>query len=342
MKRIKNASILFLLSILLLTLSACRVRTGPEAPPSALPDAAPSAQGASSAARPSDQAPAFQEEFSPPDISQDEPADDFSSETKENPQAERKEYDEQANVEFLPEAERPLAQKGEGSGKAVPSEEIAETAPVLQEEAEKTALRKIPAEEADRMGISEEAEEAESAFSYYTVLLQDGLSSLFECKRLNVYLETASDYVTVYRTSKEHRLILESGCYDVASRLTEERLRIDDSWVVRKNPDIIVKLVDASLLGPAVHSAAAAGTARAALFNRTGWAQTAAVRSGKVLLFSSGILESAWLRLLAELVLAKTAYPEVFVDLDLLRAQQMLSQEATGLLSDALYFDTGE
>ena len=336
----KRMLLLFLLCALLPVCSACRVRTGLEANPSGAPDPGRAGQGHSTST--DDFLPESPREVSPFSAESEEVTEDFSTETKENPQAARKEYDDQANVEFLPDAERRLAEEGEGPDASLPSSDESRRASLLNEDAGKTALQKLPAEEADRMGISEEAEEADSAFRYYAVLLQEGLSSLFECKRMNVYWETDADHITVYRTSAEHQLILESGCYDVSSRLTEERLRIDDGRVFRKNPDIIVKAVDSSVLGRSVHSPAAAQALRSALLGRAEWSAIQAVRSGRVILLSSEVLESSWLRLMAQLTLAKAAYPEVFGDLDLARAQQMLSEEATGLISDALYFDLGE
>ena len=80
------------------------------------------------------------------------------------------------------------------------------------------------------MGEDPDAEAADSALTYYTVLLQDRMGSLFECQRANVYWETAQDHVTVHKTSPEHALILQSGAYDVSSRLLPENLLVDDGW----------------------------------------------------------------------------------------------------------------
>ena len=108
--------------------------------------------------------------------------------------------------------------------------------------------------------VSPDADEADSALTYFTVLLQDRLESLFECQRLTVYWETEEDHVTVHKTSLEHRLILNAGAYDVSARLTEERLVVDAGWVARKNPDLIIRAVPAGVLGTGVYSAEAAET----------------------------------------------------------------------------------
>ena len=95
----------------------------------------------------------------------------------------------------------------------------------VQEAAEETATQTVPAEEADQMGVDDEAEAADSSMTYFTVLLRDRLNSLFECKRINLYWEEAEDHVTIHKTSLAHRLILDAGAYDVSARLLPENLR---------------------------------------------------------------------------------------------------------------------
>lgn len=335
MKR-KDRLLCVLLLSALLALSGCRVRTTAGRPS----DLSASVGAAASQSDDEREAEEAQGEALSSDAGPEGEADP-DGQSKENPQAERKEYDERADVEIVQGTERRINEAGEGEAAALAASDAEETANLLNEEAERSATQTLPAEDAEKMGVSEEAAEADSAMTFYTVLLEDRLSTLFECKRLYVYWETEADHVTVYRTSPEHQLILDSGCYDVSARLTEERLQVDDGWVCRKNPDVIVKAVGASVLGSGVQDLGASARVRAALGQRADWQGIGAVREGRIVLLASDMLEAPHLRVLAALVIAKTAYPELFDDVSLDEAARMLTEEATGLNTEAVYFDRG-
>ncbi len=258
--------------------------------------------------------------------------------TRENPDSDRKEYDENAAVELVETAERDIHGEGEGAGAFTETESEKPGVSKLNKSAEETATQTVAADEAEEMGISGDAEAADSAMTYYTVLLQDRVGSLYECKRLNVYWETPEDHVTIYKASLEHDLILNSGAYDVSSRLLEENLRVDDGWVGRKNPEVIVKTVDSSVLGRSVTSTSAAKAICDGLQARSGWAGIDAVRHGRVLLLSGELMHAAYLRTAAMLIIAKTAYPSLFEDTDVATALQMLTEEATGSQGTGIYY----
>ena len=171
----------------------------------------------------------------------DESGDESGSKTKENPEASRKEYDESARAEIVPGTDRSVYGEGEGSGAYSDSEDAQNAAAKLSDAAEQTAEQTVAAEQADKTGVSDDAEAADSSYRYFSVLLQERMGSLFECQRLSVYWETEQDHVTIFKTSPEHELILSAGAYDVSARLLEENLRVDDGWVARKNPGVIVK-----------------------------------------------------------------------------------------------------
>jgi len=257
-----------------------------------------------------------------------------SGRTRENPDASRKEYDENAPAEIVPGTDRLLHQAGEGNGASAANEEAGIRASQLNDEAEETATQTVAAEEAEQMGVSEDAEAAESALTYYTVLLQDKMGSLFECQRMNVYWETAQDHVTIHKTSPEHALILNAGCYDVSARLLPENLRVDDGWVVRKNPGVIVKIADSGALSSNQASKAIIESLR----SREGWAAIDAIQNHHVLLLSEDLLQGPYLQTAAMVIIAKTAYPDLFADVDLDHMLQMLMEEATGTLPAAVYY----
>lgn len=261
-----------------------------------------------------------------------------SGRTRENPEASRKEYDENAPAEIVPGTDRLLHQAGEGNGASAANEEAGTRASQLNDEAEETATQTVAAEEAEQMGVSEDAEAADSALTYFTVLLQDRMGSLFECQRLNAYWETAQDHVTIHKTSPEHALLLNAGCYDVSARLLMENLLVDDGWVVRKNPGVIVKMVDGSILGGGVGSDRAAKAVYESLKSRDGWASVDAVKNRRVLLLSRELMDAPYLQTAAMLMIAKTANPDLFTDVDLNEALQMLTEEAAGTLPTGVYF----
>ena len=261
-----------------------------------------------------------------------------SGKTKENPEASRKEYDESAPAEIVPGTNRLLHETGEGNGAPAANIEAETRANQLNDQAEEAAAQTITAQEAEQMGVSDDAEAADSALTYFTVLLQDRIGSLFECKRLNAYWETARDHVTIHKSAPEHAMILNAGCYDVSARLLSENLRVDDGWVTRKNPGVIIKIVDSNTLGGGVGSGRAAKAVYESLRSRKGWAAVDAVKNRRILLLSQEMLEAPYLQTAAMVMIAKTANPDLFTDVDLNRALSMLMEEATGTLPTGTYY----
>ena len=224
--------IFFLAALLLLltTASGCRSRTS----------AAPRASGAQPPAASSDSGTAADGE--------PEALTENGGETVENPLADRAEYDEAARAELLENQSRAVSGEGEGGGLPLTQKDADSRTLQLDSAAELAAVKTLPAEEAERLGVSESAPVAETAQRYYAALLQSRLRTLFECKKQNVYIETQAAFITVYKSSAEHALVLSAGGYDVAGKRMENDLAVDGGWVQRKNPDFIVKFVAASAL----------------------------------------------------------------------------------------------
>ena len=328
---IRKAGAAVLLLLLCLALTGCRVRTS--APGAeARPEETASGQASLPGPRPDEDTPDDRE------AEKETPEADPGDQTREDPGSPRRAYDENAPAEILPGAERAVQGEGEGSGAFAPGNDADPAAAKLNAGAEDTASRTAPAEEADRTGVSEDAEEADSAMTYFTVLLQDRMGSLFECQRMNVYWETPADHVTIHKTSPEHALILNAGAYDVSARLLPENLRVDDGWIGRKNPDVVVKVVDSGVLGSGTVSDAAARGVCAALLSREGWAAMGAVQRGRVLLLSEELLRAPYLQTAAMLAIAKTANPDVMADVDVAKALEMLTEEATGVIPSGIFF----
>ncbi len=323
--------------LLIFILCGCRVRTTAVLPDgrAAFPQAEESGPGAGTDGS-GVSADLFPENMESPDEPSGEEVHD--GQTVEDPDADRKEFDENAEVDIVSGIERKIYGEGEGAGLfEIDGEPILRSAK-LSDSADQTASRKVRVDEAEKTGVSEDADKAESSLQYYTVLLQDRAGSMYECKRSYVYWETLQDHVTIYRKSPEHQMILNAGAYDVSARLTEERLHVDDGWVVRKNPGAIVKVVSGDILGSSVRSVFAAESLGGELAAREGWSGIDAVRQGRILLISEEMLGEPYLQTAAMLAIGKTASPELFDDVDLNEALTALISEATGEAPEGKFF----
>lgn len=295
--------ILFLAALLLLltTASGCRSRTS----------AAPRASGAQPQAASSDSGAAA--------AGEPEALTENGGETGENPLAERAEYDEAARAELLENQSRAVSGEGEGGGLPLTQKDADSRALQLDSASELAAVKTLPAEEAERLGVSESAPVAETAQRYYAALLQSRLRTLFECKKQNVYIETQTAFITVYKSSAEHALVLSAGGYDVAGKRMENDLAVDGGWVQRKNPDFIVKFVAASALN---------GDTLGELLARDGLRETTAAKNGRALLLCESMTDAPQLQTAAALCLAKAMYPDLFADIDAAQAVGQLADEA--------------
>ena len=241
--------------------------------------------------------------------------------------AERREYDPDADGELSPEAEAPVfVPEAEAETDIASTSEGSAGIAVETEDGDRTVTETAAAEDAEDLGADPLGETADSMEAYYLTLLADRVGELFECKRLYVYWETAEDHRTVFKTAGEHELILGAGAYDVSVKLLEENLRVDDGWVVRKNPDVIVKVSESAPLDPA-----AAAALCAELAARADWNGIEALRSRRVLVLSQALLERPTGRLAAMLYLAKLSYPDQLSDVDPAEALRQLTEEAEGL-----------
>ncbi len=337
----RKALIPLMLLGLALPLSGCRTRTSGGVP---LPAASPAANGAADTEQQGETPDAAALTGALPENGETENRDEkeTAGRTQENPEASRKEYDENAPAEVTAGTDKLLHGEGEGNGAGLPAgEDTEEAVSQINDQAEKPATQTVADPEAEERGVSEDAEPADSALTYFTVLLRERTGSLYECQRVNVYWETAEDHVTIHKSSKEHEMILNAGAYDVSARLLMENLRVDDGWVGRKNPRVIVKIVDSGVLGGGVASVSAAKTAYQNLCAREGWAKIDAVRDGQVILLSQELLADPYLQTAAMLMIAKTANPALYADVDLDQALRRLAAEAGGALLPGTYFYSG-
>jgi hypothetical protein len=148
-------------------------------------------------------------------------------------------------------------------------------------------------------------------------ILNLGFGAMYECEKGYVYFETTTDYQTINRKDDIHEMILSAGCYNVAEKLLDENLVIADDWLIRKNPMLIVKCVDTTILGDSVTDTANAHAIVDSIINRQGWIGINAVLGNNIVLISSQLLETEEGKFLAELYMAKSMYPELFTSIDI-------------------------
>jgi len=152
---------------------------------------------------------------------------------------------------------------------------------------------------------------------HHTGILSRGLGSLFECQRLYVYLENLTDFRTVNRSSFEHALITDSGGFNVAARRGNDGLIVDAEWVQRRNPAVIIRIVDSSILGRNINDTGRAFAFGNEILNRPGFENINAVINRQVLLLSDELLQSYEGRLIAKLHIAHAMYPTLFADVNM-------------------------
>ena len=227
----KRTKILILLAALLLTLTGCRTRTTGSVPP----------PGESGPVTETDPGQAEQPE--PPEGDPAEDGDtnpESDAPTVTGPDSDRKTYAQDADAEVVPGADHALTQQGDGGKTPEHDSNGAPGGAKDSANGEKTAKETVPADQAGQTGADQSGQTAETAQLYYQTLLEDRLSDLFECQRFYVYWETPEDYRTVHKSSDEHQIILKAGAYDASAKLQSDALTVDDGWIQRKNPCVIV------------------------------------------------------------------------------------------------------
>jgi len=164
----------------------------------------------------------------------------------------------------------------------------------------------------------------------YTGVLNRGLGSLFECQRVYVYFERLAEFHTVNRTFAEHNLIINSGGFNAAARRANDALIVDTDWIVRRNPAVIIRLVDSTILGGSITDTTRAAAIRNEILSREGFESISAVLHRQVLLISEELMTSDEGQLIAKISIAHVMYPTLFEDINLANVYSQIV-EAGGL-----------
>jgi len=165
----------------------------------------------------------------------------------------------------------------------------------------------------------------------HTELLKQGVGSLYPCDMGNVYFEKTEDFLTVENGSQEHILIKEAGGLNVAEMLRPTALKVHEDWVIRKNPDSIVKCVSGEVLGHNVHDIMPAVKAYTDFCSRQGWETIIAVANKNVILLSEELFFTEEGRLAAKLYIASAMYPTLFSNIDLNEYCRRIFGEDSGI-----------
>ena len=258
-------------------------------------------------------------------LSLDEP--DSESKTRENEKSSHREYDALADADIRSGEPHRIQSQGTGSGFFEYAPDALSAVSRLNAESEKSATKLNWVEESDRVSASESGAAADSALQYYRLLLEERTNSLFECKRKLCYLEMPEKYVTIQKSGQMHALLSKAGIYSASARLKENDLIVDAGWIVRKNPDMVVKIVPSGFLRNGSGKADAERILQE-IRHREGFDGISAVKSRSMLLLSEDVILNPCMECAGALILAFHAYPELFDDVDLGTAIGMLRDES--------------
>ena len=165
----------------------------------------------------------------------------------------------------------------------------------------------------------EKAREYVDFLNRYKNLVKERTGDIPRNERPRVYLENYSDYSTSSSAAESMNDLLESAaCINIAADLPAPYPRISDEWILEQRPDIIIKNCSstAGILGPDIYDDTFAAKEYKRLASRLGWANLPALKNHKFIILSSIITTSPEGPAIGALIIAKTAYPDRFRDID--------------------------
>lgn len=172
------------------------------------------------------------------------------------------------------------------------------------------------------------------AVQKYDSLVSMNNAEIYECQKLRVYVELEQDYVSVNRDNYIHSIILDAGGYNVAEI---KYSAIDNNWIENKNPDMIVKIADSTVLGKNTTDTNKAVEIANSILTRDGFAGITAVNSKNILILSKELFETDAGKKAAKLYLAKAMYPALYGDLDVMQAfSEMAGMQIEGIYAYSL------
>jgi iron complex transport system substrate-binding protein len=201
--------------------------------------------------------------------------------------------------------------------------------PELEEKLEPTSIRlaridcyKIESLDSDVKTLGamvdkeKEAEEFVKFYREYLKIIENRTSNLLPGERVKVYVESYSDYTSVAHGSGGHQICAMAGGINIAADEPVPYPKISAEWLLKKNPQIIIKAVTNSSApsGYGVDNTTPLEKLRAEIMNRPGFSEIDAVKNDKVYLISNEIWTGPR-AVIGIIQMAKWFYPELFKDL---------------------------
>ena len=218
-------------------------------------------------------------------------------------------------------------------------EEETEPPPEVSDNSEDIiTLEEIP-ERSGEMALSDEGSGTVGIIvDQYAEFLNTSLITLYECQQYYIYYEHVNDYQTINRNSPEHKLIIETSAYNVGEKLMDDALTVSGDWVLRKNPNLIIKCVGDDILGGSVNDTDRAKSLSEDILSRPEWEGMSAVINRNIILISEELLSSDDGRLLAKLYIASAMYPELFTGIEVSDFRLQLKEAGGKDFTDGVYF----
>ena len=166
-------------------------------------------------------------------------------------------------------------------------------------------------------GEEERADELIRFIRSHLDKVRAGLKRLPPERRVRVYVESYSDYVSVARGSGGAQMCEAAGGINIAADQPVPYPRVSSEWVVGRNPQVIVKAVSRGRVevGYGVEDASSLRELWREIVSRPGWGMIEAVKRGRVYLIASDIWAGPR-AFVGVCYMARWFYPELFGDLD--------------------------
>ncbi|MDR2499683.1 MAG: ABC transporter substrate-binding protein [Treponema sp.] len=163
------------------------------------------------------------------------------------------------------------------------------------------------------------AQEYADFLNSYKRLIAERTERIPLAARARVYWEGYSDFSTVSNAAQSAgELIADAACVNIASHLSAPYPKVSGEWILEANPDIIIKnsAAAAGIAGQEIHTRFFAQKEYERLGRRAGWQNLRALKNKKFLILASEIAVTPEGSAAGALIIAKTAYPERFADID--------------------------
>ena len=152
----------------------------------------------------------------------------------------------------------------------------------------------------------------------YLSIINTQVAKLIEDKKQRVYVEVSSDYKTYSKGTGAHQMCTMAGGRNIAADLPAKYPKVEAEWVMKQNPDIIVKVVGTTKAscGYGEDDPSEMKALRTRIMRRPELAKVTAVTDEKVFLVCSGGTWNNPAYFIGLAYLAKWFYPEMFSDVD--------------------------